>query len=44
MYEKKTLIGKKPTLFNLDEIEGFDINTPFEFNFAEFLFKKKISE
>ena len=40
MYLRKSLIGKKPFLFKLDEIEGFDINSEFEFSFAEFLFKK----
>ncbi len=40
MQVSKSLIGKNPILYKLDEIEGFDINTPFEFNFAENLFKK----
>ena len=39
MFKTKTLIGKKPYFFRLDDIEGFDINTPLEFNFAEYLFK-----
>ena len=37
----KSLIGKKPYLFKLDEIEGLDINSEYEFSFAEFLFKSK---
>ncbi len=41
MYNNKSLIGKKPYLYNLDEIEGLDINTEFEFSYAEYLFKKK---
>ena len=40
MYQKKSLLGDNPFLFKLDEIEGFDINSEFEFSFAEFLFKK----
>ena len=40
MFNNKSLIGKNPLLYKLDEIEGFDINTPFEFRFAEYLFKK----
>ena len=40
MYLSKSLVGKKPFLYKLDEIEGFDINSEFEFSFAEFLFKK----
>ena len=41
MYKNKSLIGKNPYLYNLDEIEGLDINTEFEFSYAEYLFKKK---
>ena len=41
MFNNKSLIGKNPLLYKLDEIEGFDINTPFEFRFAKYLFKKK---
>ena len=41
MYSNKSLIGKKPFLYNLNDIEGFDINYPFEFNFAEYLFNKR---
>ena len=40
MHLRKSLVGKKPFLYKLDEIEGFDINSEFEFSFAEFLFKK----
>ena len=31
MYLRKSLIGKQ-FLFKLDEIEGFDINSEFEFS------------
>lgn len=41
MYKTKTLIGKKPYFFKLNQIEGYDINTPLEFSFAEHLFKNK---
>lgn len=40
MSSGKSLIGKKPFLYKLDEIEGLDINSPYEFSFAEYLFKK----
>ena len=40
MYKKKSLLGDNPFLFKLNETEGFDINSEFEFSFAEFLFKK----
>ncbi len=38
MYKTKTLVGKKPYFFKLNQIEGYDINTPLEFSFAEHLF------
>tara|TARA_B100000795_G_scaffold242860_1_gene206381 strand:- start:268 stop:933 length:666 start_codon:yes stop_codon:yes gene_type:complete len=41
MQKTKTLIGKKPYFFKLNQIEGYDINTPLEFSFAEHLFKNK---
>ena len=40
MFEKKSLIGNEPLFYKLDDIEGFDINTNYEFEFAEYLFKK----
>tara|TARA_A100001035_G_C27773434_1_gene497644 strand:+ start:57 stop:725 length:669 start_codon:yes stop_codon:yes gene_type:complete len=38
MFKTKTLIGRKPYFFKLNQIEGYDINTPLEFSFAEHLF------
>ena len=40
MSKNKTLVGKNPFLYHLNEIEGLDINTEFEFEFAEYLYKK----
>ena len=40
MHIRKTLVGKKPFFYKLDHIEGYDINTNIEFEFAEYLFKK----
>ena len=40
MLKKKSVIGKKPKFFKLDEIEGFDIDTQNDFEFAEHLHKK----
>tara|TARA_Y100000590_G_scaffold67397_1_gene73212 strand:+ start:441 stop:1115 length:675 start_codon:yes stop_codon:yes gene_type:complete len=40
MFSKKSLIGNKPLFYKLDDIEGFDINTNYEFEFAEYLFNK----
>ena len=41
MSERKSLIGKNPYLYKLDEVEGLDINSEFEYSFAEFLFNQK---
>ena len=41
MFKTKTLVGKKPYFYKLDEVEGYDINTPLEFQFAELLFKNR---
>lgn len=41
MFKTKTLIGKKPYFYKLNQVEGYDINTPLEFSFAEYLFVNK---
>ena len=41
MLKKKTLISAKPLFYFLDDTEGFDIDTIFDFKIAEFLHKKK---
>ena len=38
--KKMSVIGEKPYLFELDEIEGFDIDTNFQFNYANYLHQK----
>ena len=40
MFKMKSLIGNKPLFYKLDDIEGFDINSNYEFEYAEYLFKK----
>ena len=40
MSERKSVIGDNPDFFRLDEIEGFDIDTMHDFEFAEHLHKK----
>lgn len=40
MLKKKSLIGDRPFFHKLSEVEGYDINYPFEFDYAEYLFKK----
>ena len=44
MHERKSLVGDKPFFYKLDPLEGYDINTNFDFEFAEFLFKKYSTE
>ena len=39
MEKKKTLIGNRPLFFKLDQVEGHDINTEYEFEFAKYLFR-----
>tara|TARA_A100001011_G_scaffold377911_1_gene442090 strand:+ start:613 stop:1269 length:657 start_codon:yes stop_codon:yes gene_type:complete len=39
MKRKKTLIGNRPLFFKLDQVEGHDINTEYEFEFAKYLFR-----
>ena len=41
MKTKKTLIGNKPFFYRLNQVEGHDVNTPYEFEFAKYLFKNK---
>jgi hypothetical protein len=40
MLTKKSVIGDNPYFFKLDQTEGFDIDTFYDFEFAEYLHKK----
>lgn len=40
MSKSKSLVGQNPYLYKLDEIEGLDINSKFEFSYANYLYKK----
>ena len=40
MFKKKSVIGGNPFLYKLDETQGLDIDTNFDFQFAEFLHNK----
>jgi CMP-N-acetylneuraminic acid synthetase len=42
MSKLRSVIGKKPYLYEIDEYEGFDIDTKIQFDFANLLFKQKI--
>lgn len=39
MRKKKSVIGSKPFLLKIDQLEGVDIDTMIDFKFAEFLYK-----
>lgn len=41
MIQYKNVVGRKPYLHVVDEIEGLDIDTMVDFECAEFLYKKK---
>ena len=43
MIKKKSVIGNRPKFFKLNEIEGFDIDTELDFEFADYLHKKHFS-
>ena len=40
MFKKKSLVGNRPFFYKLDQFEGFDINTPVDFDFASKSFEK----
>lgn len=40
MIECKNVVGYKPLIYNIDEIEATDIDNPIDFDFAEFVYKK----
>ncbi len=40
MSSMKSLVGRRPFLYRLDEVEGLDINSRYEFSYANFLYKK----
>lgn len=41
MIKHKNVIGRKPYMYELSETESVDIDTEFDFDIAEFLYKKK---
>lgn len=40
MIECKNVVGNKPWIYGIDEIEATDIDNPIDFDFAEFVYKK----
>ena len=41
MIERRNVVGYKPKFFALDDFEGVDIDTMFDFQISEFLYKLK---
>lgn len=44
MIENKNVVGVRPFLFNIDETEATDIDTPLDFAFAEFVYNSQRGE
>ena len=44
MIKRKNVVGDKPFFLKLSEIESIDIDTPVEFEFAEYIYKNKIKD
>ena len=42
MIKYRNIVGKKPLFYKLDDFEAVDIDNPIDFEFAEFLYKKKV--
>lgn len=42
MIENKNVVGIKPNIFIIDEVEAVDIDNDIDFEFAEFMYKKRI--
>jgi CMP-N,N'-diacetyllegionaminic acid synthase len=41
MIKRRNVVGYKPLLYPLSEVEAVDIDTELEFEFAEYLYNKK---
>ena len=44
MLDAKNFICSKPYFYQVSETEAIDIDTPIDFDFAEFLYKRKYNE
>ena len=44
MIECKNVVGCKPFIYGIDEVEATDIDTQIDFEFAEFMYKKRNGE
>lgn len=43
MIDCMNVVGRKPRLFIIDELEASDIDNPIDFDFTEFVYKQKLS-
>ena len=41
MIECKNVVGYKPNIYIIDEVEATDLDNPLDFDFAEFVYKRK---
>lgn len=41
MIECKNVVGRRPLIWGIDEVEATDIDNPIDFEFAEFVYKKQ---
>ena len=41
MIECKNVVGYKPYIYNIDETEATDIDNQIDFDFAEFIYKRR---
>jgi N-acylneuraminate cytidylyltransferase len=42
MIECKNVVGHKPCIYRIDEVEATDIDNPLDFEFAEYVLKRAI--
>ena len=40
MIYKKNVLGNRPYFYNINDIEGLDVDNPIDFEIAEYLYKK----
>lgn len=39
MIKMKNVVGSKPYIYEIDEVEATDIDNPIDFEFAEYIYK-----
>ena len=40
MIEYKNVVGYKPLIYGIDEVEGYDIDNPIDFDFCEYMYQR----